>query len=100
MILGHPLLIARPRSTDADKVWETHVTVHQPCPRIIRDKRQYQIPIRRQHSNVSSWRIEVVECLVREDPGACSKDIEVVAVQMDGMCDGRSDGGNGLNDPE
>ena len=76
------------------------MTMHQPRPRVICNKRQHQIPIRRQHRYISPRGIHVVQRLVRENTSARSENIEVMAVQMDGMRNRWRDGGHSLDDPE
>jgi hypothetical protein len=81
----------------------TYMTMHQPCTRVVRDERQHQVPVCGEHSDVPTGWVDVVECLivvVDEGAGAGGEDVEVVAVQVDWVWDGRGDGGDGLDYPE
>jgi hypothetical protein len=81
----------------------TNMTMHQPRARIIRNKRQHQISVCGKHRDIATGRVDVVQRLVvvvDEGAGAGAEDVEVVAVQVDGVRDGRGDGRDGLDYPE
>lgn len=60
--------------------------MHQPRPRIIRLKRNNQIPRRRQHRRIASWRIDQRQIhTVRISTRPLRKDEEVVSVEVNRM---------------
>lgn len=76
------------------------MAMHKPRAGIVRDERDDQVARCRQHSDVPARRVLVLEGLgIVEDAGAGAEDVEVVAVQVDRVRDGRGDGRHGLDDP-
>jgi hypothetical protein len=67
-----------------------NVAMHQPGSGIVCDESDDKISATRQGCNVPSRRVVVVECSgVTVDASSGPEDVEVVAVEVDGVRDGR-----------
>lgn len=76
------------------------MTVHEPGAGVVRDEGQHEVPAGGEHGDITARRVLVIECLaVVEDARARTEDVEVVAVQVDRMREGRCDGWDRLDDP-
>mgnify|MGYP003623176362 CR=1 FL=1 len=88
-----PCLLRRISKSEACR-WRPSITynvaMHQPGSGIVCDESDDKISATRQGCNVSSRGVIVVECCgITVDAGSGPEDVEVVAVEVNGMRDGR-----------
>lgn len=78
------------------------MAVEEPRPGVIRQEGQNEIPLSRQHGDIPARRVIVIQCRgIREEAHACSEDVEVVPVEVDGVwCPWRRATSYFLNNPK